>query len=252
MKWLILLVLFVAVSWAQHSQAPSQERSESAKRDALVIGGGWFEYFTFDAGDTGTPIYTFTVPAGRTATMLVTDCRETGDYFNIFDGATLLGQTTIVPFTGVNVGDDVTTCAAAPDWSKGSFQLGAGAHSISSVTVVTPGSDNGAFLRVDLNPGCSFDGGLFEVFPTTYTGTQAKTACPTGYHLADLNSANWNDATTQAFLCAGANQQVWIRSWNTDTYGTCIVLDTGSSAPGGAVTALGCSNLRHILCQKNS
>jgi len=119
-----------------------------------------------------------------------------------------------------------------------------------------PGSFGGAtnlnnFPIVGVYSLFCFGGSLTFTVTTPVTFANAPAACAAlGLKLADLNVFNWNEATTVAWNCIGANKAGWIHSYATDTYApSCIQLNTGTTAPGGAVTVGVCSTLQPAICQ---
>ncbi len=111
---------------------------------AITTDGAWYQFAfdgpgSFATDGTGTapttnptsdqtvaPPWTFTGPA----TLRVLDLFLSTDQFRIFDNAVLVGDTS-VPVSGGECGNDIG-CALADlrHYSFGSFDLGAGSHSI--------------------------------------------------------------------------------------------------------------------------
>jgi len=87
-----------------------------------------------DITDGSTLTFSFTVPAGFTATLTVVDAGFAGDRFNLFNGATLLGNTSAVPVgdfaSAANVGLDFNAALANADFSRATFTLNPGSYAI--------------------------------------------------------------------------------------------------------------------------
>jgi hypothetical protein len=114
---------------------------------ATSLGTSWttFSWDQSTAPAVGGNPFTFT-GAGR---VDVVDCCVYGDRFAIYDGATLLGTTSVGADSGSCFDGD--SCWAGT-LSKGSFALGAGSHSISIFLIqYAPGFELGpgsGFIRV--------------------------------------------------------------------------------------------------------
>ncbi|MBY0232376.1 MAG: PEP-CTERM sorting domain-containing protein [Gemmataceae bacterium] len=125
----------------------------------VAIGSGWQQFtWTEPAVHSIPPAVNqnetpFTFTALGPVVLDVTDAFATGDRFKVYDGATLLGTTSQVngfaPFT-----NDPSAAFANPNFSHGTFTLGAGAHSITFVSIqpvagVAAGATNVAYFRVN-------------------------------------------------------------------------------------------------------
>lgn len=100
---------------------------------------------------------------------------------------------------------------------------------------------------------CPYTDGDFFVLKDKVPFYKAECACrEKGGILAEVNSANWNNATNVNFKCIGANAHAWIKSWNTDNYNhACLALYTGNQNGGGAISVpVSCDNHVPVLCQK--
>ena len=125
--------------------------------------------------------------------------------------------------------------------------------------------------KVESLKRCTMELSGLTLIKTSVPYCQAQEACRTfGMYLAEIDIANWVDATSVAFQCNGPFTSSWIRSWNGDLYlsnesaggsGTvpignntakaCLTLDTGNSLPGGAVTVpASCEITYPVLCQR--
>lgn len=97
--------------------------------------------------------FTFTAPSGG-AVLAVTDCFIVGDAFQVLDNLVVIGTTPIVPDTGASGGSDANVCFADGRQSHATFNLGAGAHSITiNVTTEATGFTSGSgFIKWDNPP----------------------------------------------------------------------------------------------------
>lgn len=121
----------------------------------LPTDGSWAG-FTVDANlppyafgwvdDNGAPLsFSVSIAASQVGTLTVVDAGFSGDRFNVYDGATLLGS------TGAAVNGDTTgaitfdydAALANSDFSRGTFTLGAGSHVISGLMFQSASDANG-------------------------------------------------------------------------------------------------------------
>jgi PEP-CTERM motif len=128
--------------------------------------GQWYEFLSGAIGDDahgcfgsctatvppssepGDADYTITVgPQG--AVLFVLDLFLSVDQFEVFDGAVSLGLTS-APVPGSFVGGDILAAIADPAFSRGSFLLGAGDHSLDFFK--TAGQPGAHVFRVDVAP----------------------------------------------------------------------------------------------------
>lgn len=88
--------------------------------------------------------WTFTLAAGGTLTVI--DLFDSTDQFEVFDDGTSLGLTS-TPTTGSLCGRDVTCVLEDDNFSRGTFALAAGAHSITGTQWAgNDGGGTGAFM----------------------------------------------------------------------------------------------------------
>ncbi len=121
---------------------------------AVTVGSGW-QSFLWN-GTAPTPSlenpFTFTLPGP--GYIAVVDAYNDGDQFAVYEGATLIANTSVPVDDGTNVGGNPDQAWANPKYSRGYFPLAAGAHSINITTIQNancPGCTAGAaFLRVGL------------------------------------------------------------------------------------------------------
>lgn len=116
----------------------------------ITVGAGW-EYFGWQNGpgvwnDEGA--FTFDVPFSTD--LKVTDLFVDGDQFEVYDGGSLIGTTSLPADDGAWIGDPDAAFADAR-WSSGEYLLGPGAHSLTFKTIRVPtGAPSGdAGFRVD-------------------------------------------------------------------------------------------------------
>jgi hypothetical protein len=117
-----------------------------------IAGGSWQSFFFGSQGSTaiGSP-FTFTTSAAAVVTVTDAFCR--GDRFNISDGATTLGTTSLVAvdLACSSPVSDPDVALANPGYSSGRFVVGVGAHSIGIVASTAPFEGlGGAFIRYDM------------------------------------------------------------------------------------------------------
>lgn len=108
--------------------------------------------FCFSSSGTPTqfadvPAWTFTAPSSG-STLTVVDAFSNGDRFEVFDNGLSLGLTS-APGQASDCGDDPVPCLADAAMSNGSFNLGAGAHSITIVAALSPDGLGSAYFFVD-------------------------------------------------------------------------------------------------------
>jgi hypothetical protein len=146
-----LTAMIAAAGASASTGANSLGVSASSPDPAITIGGGWYYTQTFGehVNDEFGP---FTYTSKGPTKVTVTDAFQCGDEYEVFDSGASLGTTSAVEIEPP--GCPHTTGAEEADaselYSKGSFGLGAGSHSLSvqSIHAPFPGAA-GLFLRVD-------------------------------------------------------------------------------------------------------
>ncbi len=119
-----------------------------AKDISLIAGSGW-QTFDVDRDAVGSSVwadiannsfeklfFTFTVANGFTANLTVLDGAFAGNTFAVFDGNTLLGNTSSVATADQDTAtfsSSYDTALLDPAYSRGVFTLGAGAHRVNGV-----------------------------------------------------------------------------------------------------------------------
>jgi PEP-CTERM motif len=129
-----------------------------------IVAGVWYQFAFTDAGISATgcfpddPAGNFCIPSSGTpttfadappwtfvaaapTTLTVTDAFVSGDQFEILDFGMVIGMTS-PPIVGgaVDCGDDPVICLATAGMSTGVFALGAGAHSLVIVPLLSEGA----------------------------------------------------------------------------------------------------------------
>jgi hypothetical protein len=117
-----------------------------AQADTPLPANGSWAGFNVDANlppyafnwtdDNGAALsFSVTIAAGQVGTLTVVDAGFSGDRFNVFDGATLLGSTgaAVNGDTAGPITFDYDAALANSDFSRGTFTLGAGTHVITGV-----------------------------------------------------------------------------------------------------------------------
>jgi hypothetical protein len=130
----------------------------------IAVDSGWYEFGFGGVGSTGGSSLGFvpTIPVSQDpgaspwtfsgpATITVNDMFNAGDRFEVFDGAVSLGLSS-VPGSQANCGSTIATCLAEAEMSRGIFNVGAGAHSLSIKLVDSPFGGGAAIFRVDSVP----------------------------------------------------------------------------------------------------
>jgi hypothetical protein len=95
----------------------------------------------------GSPAWTFVAPAGG-ATITIVDAFTTTESFELFDGLSSLGFTS-APNPNGDCGDDPVVCLADSAASKGTFVLGAGAHSLTITPNLSPDELGSAYFIIE-------------------------------------------------------------------------------------------------------
>lgn len=128
----------------------------------LPTDGSWTE-FSVDGFATpyfgwvdidGAPVsFDVTIAAGQVGTLTVVDTGFSGDRFHVYDRGTLLGSTSIAAYG--DVGGAITfdaDAALAGGFSRGTFMLGAGTHSISGLLFASATDTTIGSLKLTVSP----------------------------------------------------------------------------------------------------
>ena len=185
---------------------PPQSGDRASAAVAVTIGAGWQEFSFIGIGsqargcfpaDPGGPTCTAGVGSqfvgsapwtfSGAATLTVTDAFSSGDVFQVFDNNQLIG-TTSTPTSGADCSNNPDTCLANTSISHGTFNLGAGSHSITIITSAqAPGSVGGVgFFRLTTG---STGGGSCTI---TQTATRTGTALNLTYTIQTNAATTWN------------------------------------------------------------
>lgn len=144
----ILLVTLCATSVGAQSDngAPS---GGDTPLPPLPTDGTWTQFCWFGGVGSLNDEGPFTFSPMGPAVLDVTDAFIDGDAFDVLDGGTSIGMTSIPVDTGSSQGDP-DLAFADPDYSSGSFALAAGSYSITlQLTAAATGFTSGCgFLRV--------------------------------------------------------------------------------------------------------
>ena len=135
----------------------------STANAAPIIVGQWYTFGFNGVGSAlvnGTGFTLGTNPAAPAApdapwtfnlatagTLIVTDGFNSGDQFTLSDSGSVIGSTS-APTAGANCGDDIQVCLATAAISKGTFNLAAGAHSLTGVATLSPFGGGAGFFIV--------------------------------------------------------------------------------------------------------
>lgn len=224
----------------------------------VPVNGGW-QNFPFGPVNSTTPVMFQLFCPGR---LNITDLACSGDRFALYDNGVFLGDTSKPVFNNCSSNStNPNYTQFQGNWSHGYFDLLPGWHNISIIPVQSPYAGGYGALRVDSIDGpspctvklCPVQKGDLVLVNTAVPRCHADAVCRSlGMHLANINVENFLEATTLAFNCHGAHSQAWVDDWNGDDYmGTCLVLSTGSAAPGGAINVPSCCSTRlPVICQK--
>ena len=103
-----------------------------------------------DATQTSGNAFTFSLLTPMV--LAVTDAFQFGDTFSVFEGATLLFSTPIVPVNAITGTSNPDIAFADPGFSHGSILLGVGSHSIDIFADVSPFGGGGGYVSVGVIP----------------------------------------------------------------------------------------------------
>ena len=129
-----------------------------------IDGGTWYEFWVNGVGASASSCVTHCIasvnpvalPAGdapyivtttSAGTSTVLDGFSSGDQFAVYDNGSLLGDTSS-PIPGATCGNDISVCAGNPDFSQGTFTLGAGTHSFNITSLEAPSGAGAAFFKL--------------------------------------------------------------------------------------------------------
>jgi hypothetical protein len=136
----------------------------------LTVNGGW-ELFSWINGPGVWDLqgaFTYDIPSPTS--LKVTDCAIDGDQFEVYDGGSLIGTTSVPTNFGLSTSNPDYAYATS-NWSSGEFLLGPGLHSITLKTIqIAMGHPSGsAYLRADTisvipAPGAIALGGIGVAF----------------------------------------------------------------------------------------
>jgi hypothetical protein len=129
---------------------------------ALALDGGW-QFFAFsEVGMPWDDEFTFTIGAGETAWLAVTDAFLPGDQFQVFANGISLGLTSPPSSEGESVGPDAGAAFADPLFSSAEAMFGEGSYRITGTLTVSPFVPGGAFIQLS---SASLGGPAFAPVP---------------------------------------------------------------------------------------
>ncbi len=162
-----------------------------------------------------------------------------------YQNGTAIGETPVlppVPPCTTNFSNPLTPPGPA-DWIVYSFPILEPGAVVLNITTLNGDAGTYLGLKFDADPTCvntTCTGGSsqFVYIPTAIAFGEADEACEIrGYTLAGLTNANFLDATSTVFACAGAFSSAWIHDWYGNTYeGAALSVNTGAAPTGGAIT----------------
>jgi hypothetical protein len=103
-------------------------------------------YQTGPISGLGTPDGTWTITLTSNAELFWTDLQISGDRFEFYDGATLLGASGPDVPNASSTGTDIAAALADPNYGKGSVLLGPGSYSLNGRYLGVIGVGDGAFI----------------------------------------------------------------------------------------------------------
>jgi hypothetical protein len=97
---------------------------------------------------------------------------------------------------------------------------------------------------------CCGNGKLFVVPQRVISSSAGELCRQNGGQLAQLTVADMPLASNVTFGCSGANSESWIGSYEVRTAVQCLVITTGSAAPGASINVpADCNKMLYPLCQ---
>ena len=138
-----MVALGLLTSVAQHAQAAP-----------LVLGGDWQLFSWADGPGVWNTEGPFTFDTADWTDLALTDIGADGDQFEVYDGLSVLGATSVPSDNGVGT-VIIPFAFEDPRWSSGAFLLAPGAHSIRIKTIrvntALPGAlpDGVGYLRLN-------------------------------------------------------------------------------------------------------
>jgi hypothetical protein len=153
-------------------------QSQGCSQDTCSAGPlpeNWQSFFW--SGGDGATAGPFAVSAAAPVVVSVTDGFCPGDRFTISDGATPLGTTSVPGESTCAYAPQATTGPAAwadPTYSRGTFALGAGSHSLGIVVSTSPFGGGQAFYSVDPMTSAHCTDGRWATFTNPAFTSQAN------------------------------------------------------------------------------
>lgn len=137
------LVASATVAAAMLLSAPT------AHAQTPLTNGSWTD-FTFGGVGSGAESQPFTYTSADQFFITLLDGYQSGDQFQLLAGGSLLGTTTM-PTLGATICETEIACLADNDFSRGTFLLGPGSYSFTVNTILSPYSEGGAFIGINVS-----------------------------------------------------------------------------------------------------
>lgn len=128
-----------------------------------IVAGTWYDFVFGESGSalapgfggggsTVPPAAPWEITLAGPALLIVTDCCQPGDRFELFDGGVSLGLTTLVATSDTFECGTPDSCLADPLMSHGAFLLGAGSHSLTGIVTASPHGSGEGWFRIAAVP----------------------------------------------------------------------------------------------------
>lgn len=147
----ILLALVLCATLATAAEPRNGAVDPGAPEGPIVL--VWPEWFSFDwgAGEPAPVAQTFTYTAPIATTVTVVDAFCTGDRFEVFVDAVSVGTTSAPGSSTCDTPDwtsDPDVALTVADYSRGTFAVPAGTHTVTITVTVNPFDGGSAFIRL--------------------------------------------------------------------------------------------------------
>jgi hypothetical protein len=148
--WLLAGHTFAGGS-AQSDINGASATGKSAALQVVPVGGGWQSFTWSGCGNVLTTNGPFTFTNSSPVVLTVVDAFCRGDQFRVLDNGLLVGVTSLVTpdLTCANQIGDPDAALADPTYSRGTFKIQPGSHSINFQLVQNPFCTGSAFFRLD-------------------------------------------------------------------------------------------------------
>jgi len=145
------LALLLCATFAVAAEPPNGAVDPGSPEGPIEL--VWPEWFNFNwgAGEPAPVAQTFTYTAPIATTVTVVDAFCTGDRFEVFVDAASVG-TTSAPGSATcsppEEAEDPDVALTLPDYSRGTFAVPAGTHTVTMTVTANPFDGGGAFIRL--------------------------------------------------------------------------------------------------------